>query len=387
MKESGGGRSIFITVAVLALIPLLLCRCTGEKEPEGQGPPAGVIRELESEKSITTDVNARAPAFARENSRGEAIKTQDFIGRKVLLLDFWSVFCQSCLLEIPFLQDLHERYQGEGLEIVSINTDFFPQARIESFMKKTGLSLPFPLILDRDQSLSDLFQVEALPVTVLIDSAGWIRMVHLGYRPGDQEMIESRVKKACRKIRETVVTLQPVDGRTAFVPPTVGRPLLEPGAIVPDFRASTESGKMTSFSSLRSDSPAVVFFWSLFCQPCREEFPHLLSLAKKYSSRGLWMTAVNVDAEKLRPAAARFTSGKGGVTTFLFDSSPEGEGPGAAETFGVHHTPSTFLLDSEGKVFASFIGEVSAEALEEEILQLLSAPPEAAPTERSETTP
>lgn len=387
MKERRGGRRIFITVGVLALIPLLFCRCTDKKETEGPGPPPGVIRELDSDKSITTDVNARAPAFARENSRGEVIKTQDFIGRKVLLLDFWSVFCQSCLLEIPFLQDLHERYQGEGLEIVSINTDFFPQARIESFMKKTGLSLPFPLILDRDQSLSDLFQVEALPVTVLIDSAGWIRMVHLGYRPGDQKMIEARIKKACRKIRETVVTLQPVDGRTAFVPPSVGRPLLKPGTTVPDFRASTESGEMVSFSSLRSDSQAVVFFWSLFCQPCREEFPHILSLAKKYSSRGLWVAAVNVDAEKLRPAAARFTSGKGGITTFLFDSSPEGEGPGAAETFGVHHTPSTFLLNSGGEVFASFVGEVSAEALEEKILQLLSAPPGAVLTGQSGTTP
>jgi peroxiredoxin len=387
VKEDGRGRRVFATAAVLVLIPLLFCRCTEEEEPEGQAPPPGVIRELESEKSITTDVNARAPAFARENSQGEVIRTQDFIGRKVLLLDFWSVFCQSCLMEMPFLQDLHERYKGEGLEIVSVNTDFFPQARIESFMKKTGLTLPFPLVLDRDQSLSELFQVEALPVTVLIDSAGWIRMVHLGYRPKDEEMIESRVRKACRKIRETVVTLQPVDGRTAFVPPSLGRPLLEPGSAVPDFRSSTEGGDIVSFSSLRSDSPAVVFFWSLFCQPCREEFPHLLSLAKKYSSRGLWMAAVNVDAEKLRPAAARFTSGKGGDTAFLFDSSPDGEGTGAAEVFGVHHTPSTFLLDSGGKVFASFIGEVSAEALEEKVLQLLAAPTVGASGKKREAAP
>jgi hypothetical protein len=90
MKASRKGQSIFI--AVLALNLLLLCHCTGEKESEGQGSLPGVIKELESERSITTDVNARAPAFARENSRGEVIRTQDFIGRKVLLLDFWSVF-------------------------------------------------------------------------------------------------------------------------------------------------------------------------------------------------------------------------------------------------------------------------------------------------------
>ena len=153
----------------------------------------------------------------------------------MLLLDFWSVFCQSCLQEMPFLQELHRRHAAEGLEIVGVNTDFFPKERILKFMEKTGLAPPYPLIHDRDQSLSKLFSVEALPVLVLIDSSGWIRMVHLGYKPDDEREIERRVSQACGRIKETVVTLQPVGGTTAFSPPEKGWALVPAGTKVDGF--------------------------------------------------------------------------------------------------------------------------------------------------------
>jgi len=364
-----------------ALLPaLLLCLlvapgCSREEAPEMTTPPAGIIQEVSSGKSVTTDVNARAPAFARETMGGETVRTQDFIGQQVVLLDFWSVFCQSCLEEIPFLQELYREYHDQGLEIISINTDFFPSARIAGFMKKTGIDLPFPLILDRDQSLSKLFKVEALPVTVLIDSSGWIRMVHLGYGPSDRKMIEKRVRKACDRIKETIVTLQPVDGRTAFAPPDAGVGLLEAGAAAPDFLADDDEGRKTSFADLRGDSPAVVFFWSLFCQPCREEFPVLVDMARTYAPRGLKSFAVNLDTEKLFPAAAAFARKKGGGLTALFEDSAAGRESGGAAAFGVRYTPSTFLLAGDGTISFASSGEVPGGELKREIDLLLSPSP------------
>ena len=120
------------------LLIILLASAACEKKPEAtttQGAPPGTIRELTGGASVTTDVNARAPAFARTDFSGALVRTQDAIGNKVLLLDFWSVFCQSCLLEMPFLQELHRRYAASGLEIVGVNTDFFPKERIVKFME------------------------------------------------------------------------------------------------------------------------------------------------------------------------------------------------------------------------------------------------------------
>jgi thiol-disulfide isomerase/thioredoxin len=356
------------------LFLFLLPGCSGEEPDVEPSLPGGVIGELQSESSITTDVNARAPAFAREDLQGNLVRSQDFIGNRVLLLDFWSVFCTSCIEEIPFLKELYGTYHDEGLEIVSINTDFFPRTRIESFMEKTGIDLPFPLVLDRDQSLSKLFQVEALPLTVLIDSSGWIRMVHLGYRPKDRKMIESRVRKACSKIKETVVTLQPVEGRTAYAPPGKGRPLLDPGSPLPEFEAADGRGKVSSFSSLRRGRPAVIFFWSLFCQPCREEFPRLAGLSERFPGEDLAVFAVNIDTEKLRPAAVRFSGKEGGGLVSLFDVDSTQPASVIAEIFGVHFTPSLVVVAANGTVRFSAAGEVPSEDLDGEVSELFEGP-------------
>jgi thiol-disulfide isomerase/thioredoxin len=371
------GRPVAVARATLLsslLFLFLLPGCSGDQPDVEPAVPGGIIGELQSDSSITTDVNARAPAFAREDLQGNLVRSQDFIGNRVLLLDFWSVFCTSCIQEIPFLQELYGTYHDEGLEIVSVNTDFFPRARIESFMRKTGIDLPFPLVLDRDQSLSKLFQVEALPLTVLIDSSGWIRMVHLGYRPKDRKMIESRVKKACSKIKETVVTLQPVEGRTAYAPPGKGRSLLEPGTPVPEFEASDGRGKVSSFSSLRQGRPAVIFFWSLFCQPCREEFPRLVGLSEKFPGEDLAVFAVNIDTEKLRPAAARFAGKKGSGLVSLFDVGSTQQASAIAKIFGVHFTPSLVVVAADGTVRFSAAGEVRPEDLDREVSGLFDDP-------------
>jgi peroxiredoxin len=362
---------------LLAVFLALGGAACGRREEAARPAPApdGTIQELRADASITTDVNARSPAFVREDFAGNLVRTQDAIGRRVLLLDFWSVFCQSCLQEMPFLRGLHEKYAGAGLEIVGVNTDFFTRERIEKFMDKTGLKLPYALVHDRDQSLARLFSVEALPVLVLIDSEGWIRMVHLGYRPADEGMIESRVRRACNGIRETVVTLQPVAGTTEFAPPEQGRAILAPGAAVGDFAATDAAGAPFSFTAWRGDAPAVVFFWSVFCQPCRREFAHLEGLAARASVPGLKVLAVNVDSPKLKPVAARMLDAGGRGLVGVFDRHLEGGKLEVAGQFGVGNTPSTFLVGAEGSVRAAWAGEVDRAALEAALARLAGAPP------------
>ena len=365
-------RSRACAAAVAASLALGACGNKPQETP-GKAAPPGTIKELSGGASVTTDVNARAPAFARNDFSGAIVRTQDAIGRKVLLLDFWSVFCQSCLQEMPFLQELHRRYAPAGLEIVGVNTDFFPKERIRAFMAKTGLSLPYPLIHDRDQSLSRLFSVEALPVLVLIDSSGWIRMVHLGYKPDDEREIERRVRRACDGIRETVVTLQPVGGTTAFSPPEAGRTLAAPGAAVGEFTALDTAGRDAPFASWRGGAPAVVFFWSLFCQPCREEFGRLADLAARPPVPGLKVLAVNIDSPQLRPQASRFLASQRSGITGVFDRQLAGGRYEVAELFGVSATPSTFLVGPEGKVLEAWSGEVANETLVAAIIQRLAA--------------
>jgi len=361
--ELNGSSARFACSLLAVVLALVSCGKKPEAPPPSQAAPPGTIQELVGGSSVTTDVDARAPAFARTDFTGALVRTQDAIGSKVLLLDFWSVFCQSCLLEMPFLNELHRRYGPEGLEIVGVNTDFFPKERIVKFMEKTGLALPYPLVHDRDQSLSRLFSVEALPVLVLIDSSGWIRMVHLGYKPDDEREIERRVRQACGRIKETVVTLQPVDGTTAFSPPDKGRSLAVAGTPVDQFVALDAEGRDAPFARWRGGAPTVVFFWSLFCQPCRKEFGRLEDLAAHPPVPGLKVLAVNIDSQKLRPQAARFLAAQGTAIAGVFDREREGGYHEVAGLFGVSSTPSTFLVGPDGTVRAAWSGEVDEATL------------------------
>jgi hypothetical protein len=56
---------------------------------------------------------------------------------------------------------------------------------------------------------------ESPPVTVLIDSSGWIRMYHLAYRSGDERNIERTTGNWLDRIKEKIETVGPVEGRTS----------------------------------------------------------------------------------------------------------------------------------------------------------------------------
>ena len=107
----------------------------------------------------------------------------------------------------------------------------------------------------------------------------------------------------------------------------------------------------------------MVFFWSLFCQPCREEFGSLAQLAAHPPVPGLRVLAVNIDSPKLRPQAARFLTERGGGITGVCDHERADGRQEIAARFGVSVTPSLFLIDADGKVVAAWSGEVDEKAL------------------------
>ena len=135
------------------------------------------------------------------------------------------------------------------------------------------------------------------------------------------------------------------------------------GTRVDGFVALDAGGRDAPFALWRGRSQAVVFFWSLFCQPCREEFGQLDNLAAHPPVPGLKVLAVNVDSPKLRQQAARFLASHGTAITGVFDREREGGHYEVAGLFGVSSTPSTFLVGTDGTVQAAWSGEVAEKTL------------------------
>jgi len=137
---------------------------------------------------------SRAPAFKIRAVSGETLTLDKLAARGPVVLDFWATWCRPCLAELPELEALFQKYRERGLTVVAVSLDG-PRnfAKVRPFASKLGLS--FPIAVDEDGRMQQLYQVRAMPTTVVIDSAGMIVAVHEGYRPGDTRGLEAEIEK------------------------------------------------------------------------------------------------------------------------------------------------------------------------------------------------
>jgi cytochrome c biogenesis protein CcmG/thiol:disulfide interchange protein DsbE len=102
-----------------------------------------------------------------------------------------------------------------------------------------------------------------------------------------------------------------------------------------------------------------VDFWASWCAPCRRSFPWMNTMHRKYSSQGLQIIAVNLDAE--RAAADAFLRETPANFALKFD--PVGE---LAREFDVKAMPSSYLMDASGNILERHLGFKLADAAEYE---------------------
>lgn len=129
-----------------------------------------------------------APDFALETLDGQTVTLSDLQGQAVLV-NFWASWCLPCREEMPAIQQVYEQYHDQGFVVLAVNLQE-QDAQVAAFADQLGLT--FPILMDRDGSVFDRYQVSALPSTFFVDQAGVIQDVAVG-GPLSRAFIESQV--------------------------------------------------------------------------------------------------------------------------------------------------------------------------------------------------
>jgi peroxiredoxin len=116
-------------------------------------------------------VGQAAPDFALRAATGSNVRLSEHIGQ-VVVLSFWSSRCNPCRTQLAALNRSLATYRAAGLLVYGVGVDDDQEKSLE-FAR--SVKVAFPLLLDPQKSVARNYQVDNLPMTVLIDRNGMVR--------------------------------------------------------------------------------------------------------------------------------------------------------------------------------------------------------------------
>jgi cytochrome c biogenesis protein CcmG/thiol:disulfide interchange protein DsbE len=135
-------------------------------------------------------------------------------------------------------------------------------------------------------------------------------------------------------------------------------------ALAPDFTLPATDGKSIKLSDLKG-KVVIIDFWATWCKPCREGIPDLISLKKKYGKKGFEIIGVSVDTET-KDEVVPFVKDKGMNYPVVYGNVNVYQQYG-----GIRAVPTSFVIDKQGKIIASYEGLIPSATYEEHIKKLL----------------
>jgi peroxiredoxin len=139
------------------------------------------------------------PTFKGRNLNGDEVDVGSMLGKKVVVLAFWSIYCKPCVEEISSLIRIQDEFGGSDLEVIGINTDselgvgrirkFID--RFEEFEKKR---INYQIIFDEGNKLSSLLGVSFLPTVLSVNTKGQVEKIFTGFEEKNEQEISAGIR-------------------------------------------------------------------------------------------------------------------------------------------------------------------------------------------------
>lgn len=120
-------------------------------------------------------INDEAPDFELTSLTGDTVKLSDYRG-KTVMLNFWASWCPPCRVEMPHMETYYQEYkEEENIEILAVNMTTLERGskeKVAEFVDKHHLT--FPILMDEEGDIMDLYKVMVYPTTYIVNPEGII---------------------------------------------------------------------------------------------------------------------------------------------------------------------------------------------------------------------
>ncbi len=118
------------------------------------------------------DIGQKASVFKLSTIDDKELELESYAKEKVTLLVFSATWCPACRQEIPILNEYYNELKDKGLNVLSIDIQESKE-KVRSFVEKYRIN--YPVALDTNANVARKYNVEGIPLNIIIDKSGVIR--------------------------------------------------------------------------------------------------------------------------------------------------------------------------------------------------------------------
>ncbi len=163
--------------------------------PELSEPAKPIVEKKVEDKSAKYDEAIELIQPSGYLNTDGPITIGEFIGKKVILVDFWTYSCINCQRTLPYLTAWYDKYNDKGLEIIGVHSPEFEfekdRGNVEKAIERFGIK--YPVVQDNDFLTWRAYKNRYWPRKYLIDIDGYIVYDHIG--EGDYEETEKKIQE------------------------------------------------------------------------------------------------------------------------------------------------------------------------------------------------
>ena len=227
-------------------------------------------------------------------------KLADLIGKKVILVDFWTYSCINCQRTLPYLTAWYQKYKDYGLEIVGVHSPEFDFEKVYDNVKKAteAAGVTYPVVMDNNMATWNAYHNRYWPHEYLIGIDGFIVHDHIG--EGGYEETETEIQKLLQE-RAKRLGEDPSQIPTGFVhpdaqaPSQVGSPETYFGSKRNQYFGNGTPGatSVATYTVPNTIKPNLFYFgnkWSVYYEYAKSDVAGA-TITYKYTAKNVYMVA------------------------------------------------------------------------------------------------
>src|SRR5580698_4598680 len=136
---------------------------------------------------------AAAPTLVGKDGRN--LRMSEYRGQ-VVLVNFWERWAGDSRQEMPALDRINTTYGRAGLVVLGISIDE-DLARAREFAG--AMKVSYPILFDTGSDIGKDYQLQKMPMTILVDRAGIVRYSNVGFKRGDERAYLDHIRELLRE--------------------------------------------------------------------------------------------------------------------------------------------------------------------------------------------